>query len=596
MLELVGPPAAGKSTAVRAAAVDGRVERPMLRLDHDLPRARRLLERLAVMCSVIVRHPVWFARATLAVLQSGQPSIAAAVRLLPNLLVVTGLVERARRRGRRCVLDQGPWQFEASVRATATNPFEPATFVPMWARPDTVVLLDPGEEEVQRRLAARQSGRSRGDGPEAGRFAAAFRSSLRAVPVDHTETTHEKAVAAIEAAVGGDHPRHVCHLITWLDRGGAQANTLLSVRGQIENGQRVSVVHGSNGSDVGVLAEDFEGAGAARVRVRALRREVNVLCDLAVVPALVITLRRLRPDVVHTHSSKAGLAGRLAARIAGVPAIVHTVHGWSFHDHQRPIVRRALVLLERMGVSLCDAVVVLAESDRRKASLAGIETSADFVLIRSGIDLDPFREVAGWSPARRADVRKSLGLGPGPVVGSVTRLSDQKDPLTLVEVLGRVIEHHPDSHGLILGDGPLRSVVEQRLNSLGITSAVHLLGSRDDVPDVLAAIDVFVLTSLWEGLPRVVPEAMAAGVPVVATDVDGTSEIVENDVTGILVRPGQVDEIADAVSGLLRDTARARRLAEAASLRAEAWSAPRMVDALDSLYDALLSTPSRAAR
>jgi glycosyltransferase involved in cell wall biosynthesis len=269
--------------------------------------------------------------------------------------------------------------------------------------------------------------------------------------------------------------------------------------------------------------------------------------------------------------------------------VVHTVHGWSLHQHQRRWVRTAAIRAERLAARWCDVLVVLAESDRRKGLDAGIGRPEQYVLIRSGIDLEPFR-----ASRERASVRAELQIADDTaLVGTVSRLTAQKDPLTLIRAASIVKKAFDEVRFVFVGDGPLRTSVVQEIDELNLNDVVLLLGARDDVPRLVSAFDVFALSSRWEGLPRVVPEAMAAGVPVVATNVDGTSEIVEDGVTGLLVRDGEPDALASALVRLLRDRAFAERLAAVASQRAGDWEAAVMVDRLVALYRSRLAQGRR---
>ena len=375
------------------------------------------------------------------------------------------------------------------------------------------------------------------------------------------------------------------HIITWLDRGGAQQNTLLTVEGQRAAGHRVGILFGSQRGLRGDLAGRAASAGADEIPLANLRQEMNPVRDVLAFVEVVRVLRRRRPDVVHTHSSKAGAIGRLAARVARVPVVVHTVHGWSFHAHQSRVERGLAIMVERIGARMTDAIVILAENDRAKGRAAKIGSPDDYRLIRSGIDLAPFRRASECRDQMRASVLDEFGLDDDTtLVGSVTRLSDQKDPITLLDAAARIVAQRPDVVFLVVGDGPLDVTVRSRRQELGLDEHVQLLGSREDVARLVASFDVFLLTSRWEGLPRVVPEAMAAGTPVVATDVDGTSEIVSDGDTGRLIPAGDPRRAAEAVLDLLEHRERADGLASRAVDVVSAWDARKMVDRLEVLY------------
>ena len=369
--------------------------------------------------------------------------------------------------------------------------------------------------------------------------------------------------------------------------GGAQENTLASVvelrrRGRFDADLILGPTYGPEGSLVPAAREQ----GVEPRLVRTLRRDVNPVLDAVALVSLTRVFRRRRYDLVHTHSSKAGVLGRLAARLARVPLVVHTVHGWGFNDRQRPIVQRSYAALERWCAGFTDALVTVTPRDTEVGLGLGIGKPALYMTIRSGIDIAHFGK-----PARsREEVRTRLGLAAHHRVAvSVMRLVPQKAPLDVVEAAGRLLREVPDARVLIVGDGPLRAAVEERCRALEIDDRVVFTGLRPDVPDLLAASDVLVLSSLWEGLPRVIPQAMAAGLPVVATAVAGNAEAVVDGVTGLLVPPHDPAALGAALAALLANGERARNLGAAGRARVDEFSVDRMVDDIEALYARLLA-------
>jgi glycosyltransferase involved in cell wall biosynthesis len=385
-------------------------------------------------------------------------------------------------------------------------------------------------------------------------------------------------------------PVRVLHVITRLIVGGAQENTMWTAdllnRGWPGSGRyQVDVVAGTQTGPEGSLVEEVRERGTAVTLLPALRREPAPFRDLAALVQLVRLIRRGRYRIVHTHSSKAGVLGRLAARIAGVPAIVHTVHGWSFHDGLSGMRRRVYVALERIGDRCGHSGVLVTSRDRDKGAAAGIRGGGHYRLIRSGIELDRF----GHPGVSRAEMRDRLGIPEAaPVVGTVTRLSTQKAPLDLVEAFAIIREGCPDARFVIVGDGPLRSAVETRIRAHGLGSRVVMTGLRRDIPELLPSFDVFVLTSLWEGLPRVLPQAMASGVPIVCTRADGNAEAVQDGIQGYLVAPGQPAEMAGRVLELLADADVRGRMGQAGRQRAQEFDVRQMAREIDALYRELL--------
>ena len=380
----------------------------------------------------------------------------------------------------------------------------------------------------------------------------------------------------------------VAHVITRLIVGGAQENTLASVielrrRGRFDADLILGPTYGPEGS----LVPRARERGVAPRLVRSLRREVNPVLDPVALAALAGVFRQGRYDLVHTHSSKAGVLGRVAARLARVPVVVHTVHGWGFNDRQRPLVHRSFAALERWCAGFTDALVTVTPRDAEVGLTLGIGEPAQYTTIRSGIDIAHF-----GTPARsRAETRAELGLGEHHRVAvSVMRLVPQKAPLDVIDAAGRLVRDVPDARFLIVGDGPLRESVEARCRTLEIRERVVFTGLRPDVPDLLAASDVLALASLWEGLPRVIPQAMAAGLPVVATAVGGNAEAVVDGVTGLLVPPRDPAALGAALAALLADPDRARALGAAGRARVDEFSVHRMVDDIEALYETCLAT------
>ncbi len=378
----------------------------------------------------------------------------------------------------------------------------------------------------------------------------------------------------------------VLHPITRLIVGGAQENTMLTAALLNPDRYAVDVISGPQTGSEGSLIEEVRARGIPLIIEPTLVREIAPLKELRAFLALYRRIRRGRYTIVHTHSSKAGVLGRWAARLAGVPIIVHTVHGWGHHDRQHPLVRRFYVLLEQITQRITHKLIVVSPLNIEKGLADSIATPEKYVTIRSGIEIDRFLHPTHPREAVRAELGIPLEAI---VVGTVTRLSPQKAPLDFVAVAAHVAAQRPDVHFVIVGDGPLRADVEARVAALDLTERIHLTGLRRDVPDLMHSFDLFALSSLWEGLPRVLPQAMAAGLPIVATAVDGNAEAVTDGVNGLLTPPGDPQAMAAALLRLLKDPALARKMGEAGRTRAEEFSARKMVSDIADLYEALLA-------
>jgi glycosyltransferase involved in cell wall biosynthesis len=377
----------------------------------------------------------------------------------------------------------------------------------------------------------------------------------------------------------------VLHVITRMIVGGAQENTLETVCGLDPAEFETELVCGPQTGPEGSLIEEARRRGA-QVRIEpSLVREFSPLRDGLALQRLTRLMRDGRYDIVHTHSSKAGILGRLAAGRARIPGVVHTVHGWPFRPNQPAPLRAFYVALERLAAARTDRFVAVTSRDIDKGVKAGVAGPDRFEVVRSAIDMGRFAGAADT----RSRTRDSWGFGPEvEVVGTVTRLSPQKAPLDFVAAAAEIASKRPDVGFVVVGDGPLRSEVERAVRMHGLEWRFRLLGIQRDVPELLSGMDLFLHSSLWEGLPRAIVQAMAAGVPVVTTAVDGSSEIVVDGETGRLVPPGDLSAMARAALASLDDPGgRARCAATARAAVGREFDLPTMLARLAQLYRAL---------
>lgn len=369
----------------------------------------------------------------------------------------------------------------------------------------------------------------------------------------------------------------VLHAITMLELGGAQRNTLDTVAGLDRSRFEVGLVCADRGE---LFAEAVSLRDVALFPLPHLRREVRPDDDLRAFFELCAAIRTFRPDLVHTHSSKAGILGRAAARRQRVPLVVHSIHGWAFGHHQTAPVRWAFLTAERMASGWTTHFVAVSRNNVEEGVRRGILDRGRASVIRSGIDLAAFRAGQGGE-----SVRTELGIPPSaPLVVQVACFKPQKAPERFVELAARVHARLPEARFLLVGDGDLRSSLERARAAAGLNGQLLLPGWRRDVPAVLAAATVVTLTSRFEGLPRVLVEARAAGVPVVAMDVDGVPEVIEDGTNGFLVPEGNTAALAARVLELLGDAALRRRLVEAGRRGLEEWDREEMVRRQERLY------------
>ena len=298
----------------------------------------------------------------------------------------------------------------------------------------------------------------------------------------------------------------------------------------------------------------------------------------------VAQLRRViiqgKYDIVHTHSSVAGVIGRLAALLANVNIIVHHVHGWGMQKDMSRLNKMLYLGLERICTRFTDCMIAVSKPTIEKGLANHICTKDKFALIYNGIPLERFRQ-----PIDEKQVRFKLGLNPdNKIVGMIGRLDEQKNPLDFIRAASLVVNDYPDVQFLIAGDGSLRTECENLIDALNLRNKFFLLGFRDDIDKIIPMFTLTVMSSLWEGLPVVFQEAMSAGKPIVANDVDGASDVVINGETGFLVTPHQPQEMAERILFLLKNDSLCEEMSHTARKRSEYFSNQRMVKEIESLY------------
>jgi glycosyltransferase involved in cell wall biosynthesis len=371
----------------------------------------------------------------------------------------------------------------------------------------------------------------------------------------------------------------VLQFVTRLDLGGAQEACLDQCRLLLGRGHEVHLLTGSRGE----LLEEARNIPNLRLHTwEDWHHEVRPVEDLRCLLRLVRWLRAGGFDLLHTHSSKAGFFGRLAAWLAGSPPrVLHHVHGWSFNATQPPLVRAFFAALERLAARPGFLLLACSEATARAGREARVCRPQDLRVLPYGIGREGFLRLRP-----RPAIRRRLGLAQRDLLFlQLSNLKPQKDPITFATAAvaaGRLL---PRAHFWIAGDGPLRKRAEEIASRGGLGDRFRVLGWRRDVPELLAAADVVALTSRFEGLPLAVVRAMAAGVPVVATAVDGTAEAVLDGRTGLLVPPGNAEAAAAAFVRLGRDALLRRRMGRAARQRSEAFDRHPYEARLLSLYE-----------
>ena len=373
----------------------------------------------------------------------------------------------------------------------------------------------------------------------------------------------------------------VLHVITrfWAGAGG---NTLLSAVGMDQDRYETWIA----GCPGGPLWERAGRAGVATVQLRRFREVLSPVDDIFVLVQLIRLIRRERFAIVHTHSAKGGFLGRLAAWLCRTPVVVHTFHGFSVHDFMSRRKRRGFLLLERAVRRPTHAFFAVSPRVAREAVELRLAPPGTVSVVPSAVELDdsPLQGPGGG-------LRELLGAPQGvPLVGTVGRIDQQKAPLDFVRMAALVARTHPAARFVMVGEGPLEEQVRREADRLGV--AVQLTGFRGDAPRLAADLDVFVISSLYEGLGRALTEALGTGRPVVATAVNGVPDLVTPGATGLLAPPAAPEALAECVRWMLDHPAEARRMGEQGRARVLATFEPAvMCRLLDRGYARLLGLP-----
>ena len=351
----------------------------------------------------------------------------------------------------------------------------------------------------------------------------------------------------------------VAHVITRMIIGGAQENTLLNCQDLVrEYGDEVLLVAGPAIGPEGDLLKQGRGGGVSVRYVPTLRRAIHPPRDWQAYRELKQALRQFNPDVVHTHSAKAGILGRLAAWSLRVPAIVHTVHGAPFGPYD-PWPRRTFYRwCERYAARRCHHVISVADAMTDLMVSAGVAQREKFTTIYSGMDVEPFLR----ADEHRERVRCELGYQPQHVVvGKVARLFELKGHEDVIAAARR-LDREPNLRFLFVGDGLWREKLEQQIDQAGLTNRFQFTGlvPPGRIPELLGAMDILVHASRREGLARALPQALIAGKPVVSYDIDGAREVCIDGETGFLVRSGQFQDLGPPLLKLAGDPALRQRM------------------------------------
>ena len=382
----------------------------------------------------------------------------------------------------------------------------------------------------------------------------------------------------------------IMHISTRLILGGSQENTVLSCEGQADDGHAVSLVFGPIYGPEGSLLDRARAHGGIEcIETPHLIRPLQPLRDLLCRRDLRRLIRDWKPDVVHTHSSKAGILGRLAAWKERVPCVVHTIHGLAFHPYQAKWRNAIYIVSERLAAKRCHRIICVADAMHDQALAAGIGTREQYVTVYSGMEVDRFLQPA-WS---RDSVRAELKLDEGDfVIGTISRLAELKGHDDLLDAIGPLMRERSNVKMLWVGDGWWRPRLLRRVSEMGLRDQVLTTGlvPPDEIPKYHQAMDVVAHMSYREGLPRVVTQALLSGLPVIAYDVDGTREVCIDGETGRLLEPGDIGALAEAARGMIEHPhERAEMGRRGRELCRQRFAASTMVRQLEEIYEAQLA-------
>jgi glycosyltransferase involved in cell wall biosynthesis len=382
------------------------------------------------------------------------------------------------------------------------------------------------------------------------------------------------------------HRIKIMRIITRLNIGGPSLHVVNLNAGLDQTRYDSLLVTGMEEPHEGAMKDMAMSRGVHMEVIPEMGREIHWRKDIATIRKLLKLMRRHRPHIVHTHTAKAGLVGRIAARLAGVPVVCHTFHGHVFKGYFGPMKTKLFIHLEKLGAFLSDRIITLTEGLRDEITSLGITRASHFAVIPLGFDLSPFARQSRY----HGEFRRELGLTDQErLVGAVGRLTRIKNIHLLLKAIKIIHQIDPRVHLALVGDGELRQELESYAHHLGILDAVHFTGWRRDLPAIYGDLDMVVISSDNEGTPVSLIEAMAAKCPVVATRVGGVEDLIADGQTGRLVSPGKVEELAQSIIRTFRESQQTQTMASKAQESIlSRYHLNRLLRDVDNLYHQLL--------
>lgn len=384
----------------------------------------------------------------------------------------------------------------------------------------------------------------------------------------------------------------VLHILTRLIRGGADESTILTVAGLQKNRFETSLLIGGD-SDQTYMQEVSDEINV--LYEPQLRRNVNVYQDISALCRLYHTIKIGGYQIVHTNTAKAGFLGRLAAKMAGVPIIIHTIHGITFHQYRPPLERNFYLLLEKFVARFTDRLIAVGEELQEYYLSQHIGCREQYKVIHTGMDLEIFFQARTLPECTKQDVRRRFGIAQSaPVIGLVSRLDPGKGQHYLLQAIPHILTRFPTAKFLFLGEGPHRKFLENLTKELQLERHVIFAGFCQNIEKIIAIFDIAVLTSLWEGLPRVIVQYAAVGKPIVAFGIQGVSELVKDGINGFTVPVKDVKRLTKCLLYLLENP----QIAQSMGIKGQqyvdnTWSSETMLHHLIEEYQYLLKKKTR---
>jgi len=382
----------------------------------------------------------------------------------------------------------------------------------------------------------------------------------------------------------------VLHIITRLDKGGSAENTFLTVIGLHKSSYDVSLMSGPVSDPRQDRRKQIREYGIKYIFIPELVRTISPINDFRALFKIYSFLRKEKFDIVHSHTSKAGLLGRLGAKLAGIPIIIHTPHGHVFFGYFGLIKTKLFIFVERISSFIADKIIALTYGEKKDYKLFKIANKDKIVVINSGVELSKFKELP---LNKKQNFKKELGIPENSlIVGTVGRLVPVKGPEFLIDAAKYTISKYPNTFFIFTGNGWLKQNLEKKALEIGIKDNVIFLGWRDDVAEIISIYDVFVLPSLNEGMGRVLVEAMALGKPIVASSTGGIPDLITHGKNGFLVPPKNPEQLAKYIEILLCNKEKRESMGQEGKEIALNFSKEIMVERIAELYNEQLTKKS----